>query len=112
MRAGFRMDEKKRGAMIGVSVWRVFVLVLLLGGAGCSDRACITWTRDEGACPARDDALPFFVPKGCSGAIVSVDSEGEFVVAEDDPIPGDLCCYDVTKTEGNFVSGCPEQPPF
>lgn len=102
--------------MNSVGLGRFFsLLALTLCVCACSKRACFTWTEAEGACPAQEDALPFFVATACQGGIQSVDSEGEFVVADDDPIPGDLCCYDVTESGDGFVA-CPGgggvPPPF
>ncbi len=79
---------------------------LLAGAAGCSEEACFNWSEAEGACPSRAEAMEFFVPPGCFGPIESVDSEGELIVDDEDPIPGDLCCYTVTKSGSEF-SGCP-----
>ncbi len=91
---------KRRGLFVAA------VFLLSIFAAGCSKRACFSWTQGEGACPPQDKALSFFVAAGCQGGIESVDSEGEFVVADDDPLPGDLCCYDVTETGDGFVV-CP-----
>jgi hypothetical protein len=82
---------------------RWLVAAALLGSvAGCSDEACFSWTKQEGSCPAQEEALPFFVPPGCVGGIESVDSEPEFIVEPDDQIPGDLCCYSVTKSNNQY----------
>lgn len=78
---------------------------LLAGAAGCSEEACFNWSEAEGACPSQAEAMEFFVPPGCFGPIESVDSEGELIVDDEDPIPGDLCCYSVTKS-GNDFGGC------
>jgi len=83
----------------------LLMAAVLLGGTGCSEEACFSWTEQEGACPSQAEALPFFVPPGCFGAIESVDSEGEFVASPEDDIPGDLCCYSVTKS-GNDYGFC------
>lgn len=80
----------------------VFVLVIT-AGAGCGDEACFSWTEQEGVCPSQEEAMSFFVSPGCVGSIQTVDSDGEFVEAPDDPIPGDLCCYDVTKSGDDFA---------
>ena len=80
------------------------VALLLVSSAGCEDEACFSWTKQEGACPSQDDAISFFVSPGCVGSIQTVDSSGEFVEAPEDPIPGDLCCYQVTKTSNDFGS--------
>jgi hypothetical protein len=94
---------EKKGARGGlVVVGRLFVLAVVAACAGCTDEACFSWTKAEGACPAQEDALQFFVPPGCFGPVQSVDSEGEFVEMPDDPIPGDLCCYEVTESEEDY----------
>jgi hypothetical protein len=76
---------------------------LLVVGSGCADEACFSWTAQEGACPSQDEALQFFVPPGCFGGIESVDSDGEFIEAPDDQVPGDLCCYTVTESDNEYA---------
>ena len=85
--------------------------VMAAASAGCADEACFSWTKDEGACPAQEEALQFFVPVGCTGAIESVDSDGEFIVDEEDAFAGDLCCYTVTQADNEF-GFCNQGPPF
>ena len=87
-----RMTSRMNGGGWLALAARAFVVLTLAGVAGCSDEACFSWTQEEGSCPSQEEALPFFVPPGCVGAIQSVDSDGEFVEASDDQIPGDMCC--------------------
>ena len=100
MRRGLGMIGGTRLALLARLV--MVAALALFGGAGCSDEACFSWTEKEGTCPSQEDALQFFVPPGCVGGVESVDSEGEFVEASDDEIPGDLCCYSVTKSENEY----------
>jgi hypothetical protein len=88
---------------VGGAARLLAVAALLSVGSGCADEACFSWTKQEGACPSQDEALQFFVPLGCFGGIESVDSEGEFVEAPDDQVPGDLCCYTVTESDNEFA---------
>ena len=68
-------------------------LLAPLGSAGCQgDIACIQWSEQQGACPSREDALDYLLPR-CEDPIDSVDSEGE--------LDGQECCYEVTKGEGD-----------
>lgn len=90
-------------------VVRLLALVVIAASAGCSDEACFMWTQAEGACPSQEEAYQFFVPAGCVGSIESVDSDGELVVDDEDPFPGDLCCYSVTRSDNEF-DFC--NPPF
>ena len=85
--------------------------VIAAASAGCTDEACFSWTQEEGACPAQEEALQFFVPVGCTGAIESVDSDGEFIVDDEDAFSGDLCCYSVTRSDNEF-GFCNGGPPF
>jgi hypothetical protein len=61
--------------------------------AGCTDRACLQWTSQDGPCPSRDAALAFMGGNNAcaAGKVTSVDSEGEF--------DGQACCYDVTEKD-------------
>lgn len=80
------------------------MLALMVLNAGCTERACFYWTEAEGACPARADAPDFFADPNCgTSSIDSVDSEGVF---EDDGV----CCYDVTKKDGDVFDICEPQP--
>src|SRR5262245_26750722 len=80
------------------SLWLACLLAvgLVPATAGCSDEACFSWTKQEGSCPAQTEAIQFFSVPGCNSDVESVDSEGEYVVDDEDPIAGDLCCYTVT----------------
>jgi hypothetical protein len=71
------------------SVW--VVCAAALANAGCEgDTACIQWSEQDGACPAREEALDYMQPR-CEDPIESVDSNGEF--------EGQACCYEITKAE-------------
>lgn len=111
------MVNSRRGQGGLVAVVRIVRVVRLaaLGvvaavSAGCTEEACFNWTPEEGACPSQEEALQFFVPVGCTGEIESVDSEGEYVVDNEDAFSGDLCCYEVTRSDNEFAF-C-NQPPF
>jgi hypothetical protein len=95
-----RRGEGEEGRLVAIR--RLMALAVIAACAGCTDEACFSWTAAEGACPAQDEAMQFFQSGNCGSPIESVDSDGEFVVAEDDPIPGDLCCYSVTQNEDDF----------
>jgi hypothetical protein len=70
--------------------------------AGCDKRACFAWTELEGACPSQEEAIDFFEGSGCSGEIMSVDSEPDY--------DGELCCYEVTKRDDSYLYSCPPDP--
>ena len=73
-------------------------LAAALAMTGCKgDHACIQWSEQDGACPARADALDYLLPP-CDDPIESVDSEPEF--------DGQACCYEITKGDG---SNCGEE---
>ena len=82
---------------------RLLAVFVMLGSAGCEEEACFSWTKEEGVCPAQEEALPFFVPPGCVGGILSVESDGQFIESQEDAIPGDLCCYSVKKSSDDFA---------
>jgi hypothetical protein len=107
------MVDGRKGRAGLAAVVRLAALGVMVATAGCADEACFSWTTAEGACPSQEEALQFFVPVGCSGAIQSVDSEAEFVEDSEDPFPGDLCCYSVTQSDNDFAfcNGGPP-PPF
>ena len=100
-----RRDAKSAaGWLRGVTC--LLALAALTSSAGCTEEACFVWSEEEGSCPPQEEALQFFVPSGCFGNIESVDSEGEYIISEDDEIPGNLCCYTVTSSgEDNFCQG-------
>lgn len=107
------VDERKGQARLAAFVRLAALCGMAVAAAGCADEACFSWTKEEGSCPSQDEALQFFVPVGCEGAIESVDSEGEFVVDSEDPFPGDLCCYAVTQSDNDFAfCNNGPQPPF
>ena len=105
-------NRRKGQAGIAAAVVRLFAIGGIATSIGCTDEACFSWSKAEGACPSQEQALQFFVPVGCTGAIESVDSDGEFVVDNEDPFSGDLCCYTVTESENEFGNFCSGQPPF
>lgn len=77
---------------------RTLLLCLVAGalGAGCAEKACFQWSAVEGACPTREEALPFMTESQfCGGGqeITSVESEGELVDG--------ACCYEVTRSSGS-----------
>lgn len=94
------------------TIVRLVALGVIAAAAGCSDEACFMWTQAEGQCPAQEEALQFFSTPGCSGSVESVDSDGEFVVDEEDPFPGELCCYTVTRSDNDADRFCSGAPPF
>lgn len=79
-----------------ILLWAI-PLSLPLPLAGCGQTACFTWSKNEGACPAQDDALSFFRNPDCPSSILSVDSDGAFA--------NNLCCYGVTKQDTAFRGG-------
>lgn len=95
-----RRGEGAEGRLVALG--RLVVLAVMAACSGCTDEACFSWTAAEGACPAQAEAMQFFRSGNCEGPVKSVDSDGEFIVADDDPIPGDLCCYTVTQDEEDF----------
>src|SRR5687767_1975890 len=94
-----RRNEGYRGRLVAY----LLVIAAAAACAGCNNEACFVWTEAEGACPSRDEAAQFFSVPGCYGPIESVDSEGEFIVDDEDPIAGDLCCYTVTKSGEDYA---------
>jgi hypothetical protein len=97
----------KRGRFASFALAVLFLAAIPLHGtAGCASRqACFTFSTTEFnafGCPAQKNALENFSDPRCPGAIVSVDSEGDF--------DGELCCYTVTYADitpdcGNNVGG-------
>jgi hypothetical protein len=101
----FCYDARPELAMNLKSPWKPIGQILLwaiplsspFSLAGCGQTACITWSENEGACPAQDEALMFFQNPACPSSVVSVDSDGAFA--------NNLCCYGVTKVDSSFGSG-------
>jgi hypothetical protein len=106
------VNRRKGQAGVVAVVVRILALVVIAASAGCTDEACFIWSEEEGACPSREQALKFFAPAGCSSSVESVDSDGEYVVEDEDPWLGDLCCYTVTQRDNNDFDGPCGQPPF
>ena len=75
-------------------------MLLALAGTGCGKIGCFEWTKAEGACPSKDEALEFFGNPNCGGQVESVDSEPEY--------DGEYCCYEITKQGSDYYGICAE----
>lgn len=73
--------------------------------SGCArEQACIQLTSGSNVCPGRDQALA--IMQLACGPVVSVDSEA-------DQVESDMCCYEVSEIDSDFLPcfGVPVPPP-